>query len=129
MADVMLALGRYRFSVDKAAYQSLERVARYDWQSQSRVGLAPQQQFVGVGEETINLQGVIFPYYKGGFGQLDAMRAEAALGEALLLVSGLGDVMGKWVITEVGESQESYARFGLPQKMSFRLSIKRYPED
>ena len=76
----MLALGQYRFSLQSAAYQSLSRQYQFRWASQAAMGVAPVMQFLGAGETKQTLQGEIYPFYRGGFGQLEAMAQEAGLG-------------------------------------------------
>ncbi|TAN71131.1 MAG: phage tail protein, partial [Magnetospirillum sp.] len=99
MTEVMMALGGYRFSLSTAAYQDLDRTNEYRWAAQERMGRRSARQFTGPGDETIALSGVILPHYRGGLGQLDAMRAEAGKGKPLMLVDGLGRVWGKYCIT------------------------------
>ena len=125
----MMALGTYRFSIDTAAYDTFKRSQTYRWQSQARVLRRPAQQFLGVGDETIELQGVIYPHLRGGLAQLDGMRAEAAKGEPLLLVDGLGFVWGQWVMTTLEEGQSYLLANGQPLKQTFQLQIMRYGED
>lgn len=128
-AEYMLALGEYRFSVDTAAYKELIRASDYRWQAQERLGKRPAQQYLGPGEESIELPGVIYPAYKGGLGQLDAMRAEAGKGQPLMLTSGNGEVLGKWCITRVEETRSLFHADGVPRKKQFRVQIVRYGED
>ena len=125
----MLALGEYRFSVDTAAYQELVRTSEYRWQAQERLGSRPAQQYLGPGEESIELTGTIFPAYRGGLGQLDAMRAEAGKGQPLMLASGSGDVLGKWCITRVEETRSLFHADGAPRKKEFRLRIVHYGQE
>jgi hypothetical protein len=88
MSDVMLSLGEYQFSVDTAAYEQLCRRSEYRWARMERISHRPSLQYVGMGLEEIELRGVIYPHYKGGLGQIDSMREEAAKGKPLILVSG-----------------------------------------
>ena len=128
-AEYMLALGDYRFAVDTAAYLELRRTAEYRWRSQERLGKRPAQQYLGPGEESIELPGAIYPAYKGGLGQLDRMRAEAGKGQPLMLTSGAGDVLGKWCITRVEETGSLFHSDGAPRKVEFRLRIVHYGEE
>ena len=128
-ATNMLALGPYRFSIDTAAYQELARATAYRWASQPRLGRRPARQFVGVGEDTISLDGAIYPHYRGGLGQIDALRAEAAKGEALQLVTGRGDVLGLWVVERVEETQRLFLSDGRPRQVTFRIELAHYGED
>ena len=142
MIEIMMALGPFRFSVNTAAYQSLRRAAQYRWPAQERIGRPPARQFVGVGSETITLEGAIYPYsgepfldqvinerVGSGPAQLDQLRELAALGEPLLLTDGRGKVWGKWCVESVDETQTVFFANGAPRKIEFNLSISSYGED
>ncbi|RKR02581.1 hypothetical protein C7446_2299 [Kushneria sinocarnis] len=128
MADVMLKLGRYAFSIETAAYQQLSRKTQWTWASQSRVGAREALQFTGKGADTITLDGVIFPEWKGGTSQLDNMRSEADRTLPLLLVDGNGYVHGRWVIESVEELGDTHARAGTPRRQRFTLQIRHYDD-
>jgi phage protein U len=125
----MMKLGEYTFSIDSAAYQSLSRSTEYRWQSQSRVGRLPSMQFMGPGSETISLNGTLYPPFRGGLGQLDAMRAMAGKGEPLMLTDGTGRIWQHWIIEQVEETQQVLFNDGTPRKVEFRLQLSRYGED
>jgi len=129
MADMLMALGEFRFSVATAAYDRLRDVAAYRWTAQDRLGRAPALQYLGPGERTVELDGTIYPHHKGGLGQVDRMREMARMGEPLLMVSGRGDVLDLWVITRVEEDQSHHLRAGEPRKQAFRLALQFYGED
>ena len=129
MSETMMALGSYRFSLDSAAWQELRRSTAYRWQALGRLQRLPAQQFLGPGSETLELKGVIYPHYRGGFKQLDAMRAQAGKGEPLLLVDGLGFIWGQWVVLQVDETQSVLLTNGQPRKLEFQLRLARYGED
>lgn len=126
---VMWMLGNFMFSRDTAAPQSLRRNTAYTWASQDRFGRDPALQFTGRGADTIDLDGVIYPHYKGGLGQLDAMRELAGQGKPQILVDGRGAVYGKWSILSVEETRSVFLSNGTPRKIEFRLSLQRYGED
>lgn len=133
-SDVMLALRAgadvYTFGVSTAAYNSMRRSTRWRWAAQSRTGRRPSVQFVGRGEDSISLEGVIYPQFKGGLNQLPRMREEADRGRPFLLADSFGRVdYGYWCITQVDEIQESLMRSGLPRKISFVMSLTAYGED
>jgi uncharacterized protein len=129
MNEVMMGLGGYRFGLATAAYQTLERSTAYRWPSQERLGRAPARQFVGKGDDTITLAGVIYPHYKGGLRQVDAMRAEAERGEPLDLVDGFGRVWGAWVILSIREAHSRLLGNGAPLKIDFTIELAAYGED
>jgi hypothetical protein len=72
------------------------------------------------------LQGVIFPEWNGGTGQLDDMRGLAAGGKPLTLIGGTGTVMGDWVVERVEEKQGVFAIRGAPRKQEFSLSLRKF---
>jgi phage protein U len=126
---MMLALGPYRFSLNTGAYQSLKRSSEYRWSSLERIGQEPLLQAIGQGSDRIDLDGVIYPHFRGGLGQINAMRDAAARQETLMLINGLGEVLGRFVITQIEETQNTFLADGIPRKIEFRLSLERYGED
>lgn len=126
---VMMQLGAFQFGIATAAYRELSRSTELRWASVDRFGQRPALQFTGPGEETLDLPGVIYPEWRGGFGQLDAMRALAGKGKPMRLVDGTGASLGQWVITKVDEKQSVFAGQGKPRKVEFSLSLKRFQDD
>ena len=129
MSETMMALGEFRFAVDTAAYQELRHSQSWRWQSQERLLRKPAQQFVGAGEETLDLSGVIYPHFQGGLQQIEKLRIQASKGEPLLLVDGLGFVWGLWVVIQIEEGQSFFQGNGQPLKQTFQLRLRRYGED
>lgn len=129
MAGVMMALGDYRFSLDTAAYDKLNRESEYRWPLQDRLTVQPAAQFLGPGAEKISLSGSIFPHFRGGLGQLDRMRAEAEKGESLLLTDGRGRVWGRYAVTKIAETQSVFFDDGTPRRIDFSIDLVRYHED
>jgi len=125
-STVLLALGSYRFAVSTGAYQKFERSSSWRWPTQERIGMAPAAQYVGPGEDTISIDGVIFPHYRGGLRQIDQMRAQAGMGRPLPLITGFGRYLGSYVIETIKETQEVLMSDGAPRKIEFSISLKAY---
>jgi phage protein U len=125
----MLALGGFRFGVNTATYQALQRTAAYRWATLDRAGRDPAAQYLGPGVETITLNGVIYPHFKGGLRQVEAMRLSARLGEPLILVDGLGFALQRWVILRVTENKRTFLRDGAPRRIDFSVELQSYGED
>ncbi len=123
MADVLMTLGGFTFSVDTAAYDRLVRSNAWRWPAQDRIGRRPALQYVGAGVETIEIEGRIHPHYKGGLGQLAALRALGDGGKPLLLTDGRGLVWGKFAMHLLEERQSHIADKGAPLQQDFRLSL------
>ena len=126
MAEVMMQLGFFQFSIDGATYQRLSRSVEYRWARQARIGTNDALQFTGLGPETIEIEGVIYPHFRGGLKQVDRMRTQASLGLPLTLVSGIGKVLGLWVVEGITEGQEVFASRGVPQRQDFTMRMTRY---
>ena len=123
---VMMQLGTFQFGINTAAYQGLSRSDEWRWPDQGRFGQAPALQYTGPGATTITLDGILYPEWRGGLGQLDAMRAEAGKGKPLVLVDGRGQALGMWVIERVDESQSIFAAGGVARRVEFTLQLKRF---
>ncbi|WP_462171168.1 phage tail protein [Pseudoalteromonas xiamenensis] len=139
-ANYMMQLGSYKFSVSSAAFHKLKYNSEYRWETLSAPTdkNSPVMQFNGVGEQSLNLEGTIYPQLvSNGLKQMDLMREEAAKGEPLLLgyveESGntspsVGRVMGKWVICSIGEERTLFFNDGIPREINFTMTLKRYDE-
>lgn len=129
MAAVMMGLGSFRFAIDTAAYQALSRSDEYRWESQARIGRHPAMQFIGEGHKSFTLDGVIYPHWRGGLRQLDAIREQAGRGSPLRLVSGYGRIFGLFSVMKVDESQTQFMSNGAPRKQEFSIELKSYGAD
>ena len=125
-APIMMQLGAFQFGINTAAYQGLSRSDEWRWPDQGRFGQAPALQYTGPGATTITLDGILYPEWRGGLGQLDAMRAEAGKGRPLVLVDGRGQALGMWVIERVDETQGTFAAGGVARRIEFTLQLKRF---
>ncbi len=125
----MMGLGDFRFCLDTAAHQELERNSAWRWPSVERIGARPALQYVGPGEDKITMRGTIYPHFRGGLGQVSAMREQAAKGLPLLMIDGTGRVWGKYVITDIREGQSTFFSNGMPRKVDFDLSLSMYDDD
>jgi uncharacterized protein len=126
---VMMALGAFRFGMNRAGYQSFTRSAAYRWAKQDRLGRAPALQFLGPDADEITFEGVIYPHFKGGLRQVELMRLTARTGMPLMLVDGLGWVWERWVITAVSETRTVLMADGAPRRIDFSMTLQAYGRD
>ncbi|SCY35695.1 phage tail protein [Pseudomonas sp. NFACC37-1] len=126
---MMLALGMFVFSLSTAAYQELQRQTEWRHASNSRVGAAPARQFVGRGDDTITLPGIILPELAGSALSLDALRLMANTGKAWPMVEGSGRIYGLWIIESLSETKTIFFRDGTPRRIEFTISLKRIDDD
>ncbi len=130
MTAIMLALGSYRFELRTATYQNYTRHTTWRWPQQDLIGRDPILQFMGPNLDTVELDGTIYPHFAGGLGQLGLMREEANKGTPLHMIEGArGRNLRRWVILSVKESYPEFFAAGIPRKIDFALSLKRYPDD
>lgn len=122
----MMRLGPFAFGIRTAAYQDLKRSTEWKWPNLERFGQLDALQYTGPGSETITLNGVILTEYRGGLGQLERLRILGGEGKPQLLVSGLGEIMGTWVIEWVDEGQSVFAAAGLPRRQEFTVQLRRH---
>lgn len=85
---MMLILGLFVFRLQTLPYQTLQRNVDYRWPSNSRIGLRPALQFLGVSEEKITLSGVLMPEITGGKVSMQLLDAMAVDGRAWPLLEG-----------------------------------------
>lgn len=122
---MLMALGLFVFETRSVPYQQLARSTTWRHASQSRVGQRPAYQFVGPGEDTITLSGILLPEFTGGQPSLDEIRRMADEGQAWPLIEGTGRQYGLWVITGVDETSSVFSYDGAAAKIEFTLNLER----
>jgi len=125
----MMALGTFVFSLPTLAYQQLQRSTSWRHASTERVGARAAHQFVGPGEETVELSGLIAPELTGTPASLDILRDLADEGRPLALVDGMGRVHGAFVITSLNETHTLFLQDGTPRRIEFQLSLRRVDDE
>lgn len=125
---MLMALGTFVFSLRNLAYQELQRSTAWRHASSARVGARPAHQYVGPGEDTITLSGVLLPPLTGRTASLDTLRQMAGEGRPLSLVDGTGVVHGAWVITELRETRSLLFADGTARRIEFQLGLERVDE-
>lgn len=125
---MMMCLGQFVFSLQTLAYQELQRQTSWRHASNNRVGVRPASQFLGVGEETLTLPGVIVPEF-GQRASLDEIHQMADTGSAFALVDGLGRVYGQFVITDKSETGTLFDLNGQPRRVEFSITLRRVDDN
>lgn len=126
---MLMALGLFVFGLHTVPYQQLQRQVAWRHPSSSRVGARPARQFVGRGDETITLSGVLYPEITGGKISLAALEAMADEGMAWPLVEGTGWVYGLYVIEELATTSTAFFPDGAARKIEFTVKIARIDDD
>lgn len=131
-----MKLGPFVFSINTAAYQTLQRQDQYRWQTIEVIGSELAHQYMGPGERTINLAGVVYTHYDAGrqpfsaevvgTEQVNSLRGVADTGSPMILTDGRGRAYGRWVVTSLSNSESIFHDNGAPKKQEFDLSLRFY---
>jgi phage protein U len=124
----MLILGLFVFRLQTLPYQTLQRNVDYRWPSNSRIGLRPTLQFLGVSEEKITLSGVLMPEITGGKVSMQLLDAMAVDGRAWPLLEGTGTIYGMFVVNSVSETRSEFFSDGSARRIEFSLTLTRVDE-
>ncbi len=122
---VQLILGYFVFSLHTLAYQDLQRQLAWRHASISRVGARPAHQFIGPDEETITLNGTLYPEFAGTRLSLELLETMAATGQAWPLIQGDGLLYGEYLIIGIQTTGTLHFQDGAPRKIEFQLTLKR----
>lgn len=122
---MMMALGMFVFSLETLAYQEFQRQTEWRHGSTNRIGTNPARQYLGRGDDSITLPGVLLPALAGSQLSLDALRTMADTGKAWPLVEGTGKIYGTWVIESLSETRTLFFRDGQARRIEFTLVLKR----
>lgn len=125
---MMMALGMFIFSLETLAYQEFQRQTEWRHGATSRIGTNPARQYLGRGDDTITLPGVLLPALAGTTRSLDTLRYMADTGKAWPLVEGTGKIYGVWVIESLQETRTLFFRDGAARRIEFTLVLKRIDE-
>jgi uncharacterized protein len=123
----MLQIGSVSFTTTGPHYDKLKHSKKFDWARQKRFGRSDAMQYTGEGEEDVTVSGTIYTDYYAGFGALATLRSMGRSPQ--MVVSGAGDVFGRWCILEISNEQTLQDADGVPRKVTFDLKLTRYGED
>jgi phage protein U len=122
---MLMSLGQFVFELPSLAYSELTRATAWRHASNSRVGARPARQYVGPGDDTITLTGVLAPEVTGSLQSLVTLRAMADVGDAYAMVDGAGRIFGAWVIERIEEGGSAFTPDGIARRTAFTVSLKR----
>ena len=122
---MMMAFGQFVFGLSTLAYQELQRQTAWRHPSTSRVGARPARQYLGPGDDTISLQGLLAPEFCGSKISLDQIREMGDEGSAWPLVDGNGIIHGQFVIENLSETSTIFMDNGAARRIEFHLQLTR----
>lgn len=127
---MLMALGQFLFTVDVLSFKELQRDRQWKYGSNQVAKGRDSQQFMGSGEDTVSLSGII--YQEHGFGQrqsLDDLAAMADRGHGNMLVDGSGYIYGVYKIDSINETKGFLVDIGVARKIDFSIKLTRTDDE
>lgn len=141
-----MILGDFQFNLKTMTPNSLTRTTEYNWSDAERVGDLPNLQNLGIAKDQIEIEGVFYPKFNkensvinsvgmnilnlsenSGYSSIESIRSSNLCKMANNLINDNGEILGKFVISSIKETQSFFDRNGKPQKIEFILILKRSP--
>lgn len=121
----LLVLGLFVFGMDSIAYSNMSR--RRDWRHArtERVGTRDATQYIGPGQDTISLAGLLVPEVHGSYSNLERLIEMAGTGDNWPLVDGNGTVLGQFQIIAIDTDALSIMAGGIARAVDFTIDLAR----
>jgi phage protein U len=123
---------------DTPGYETLQRDSQYTWVSNDRLSRDPAMQFTGPGDDSIVIDGRMYPYHFGGLSTIKLLRDAGRSGKPYILArfypltgpGGYGsENLGNFVIMRVRTAESKIGAVGIAHKIDFTIELKRYGDD
>ncbi len=121
----LMTLGMFAFELATLPHSDLTRKQDWRFGEAERIGEYAAMQFLGPGAETITISGTLIPGLAGSYGSLDTLRGMADQGEPWPLLTGSGDVLGRYRIDTIDEKSGYFIDNGRPRKVDFAIDLTR----
>ncbi|WP_316207379.1 phage tail protein [Bradyrhizobium sp. SZCCHNR3118] len=119
-------------------FETIQRDAQFTWVANDRLSRDPAMQFTGPGQESIAIDGKMYPYHFGGLDTLSRLRAAGRRGKPMDMVrfyplqnpSGYAaESIGTFVIMRVRTIEQKIGSIGIAHKIDFTVELTRYGDD
>ncbi|AZZ97996.1 phage tail protein [Pseudoalteromonas sp. R3] len=125
---MMMTLGYFVFARKTLAPQQTQHTMVWRHPTNNRVGTRPATQFLGAGDETKVLSGVLMPEFTGGEPSLNEVASMAETGKGYPLIDGNGNMHGFFVIEKITAGHSELLGDGSARKIEFSIELKRIDE-
>ncbi|HBO70975.1 MAG TPA: oxidoreductase, partial [Acinetobacter sp.] len=123
---MLMCLGQFPFTTDTLTFTEIQRQRSWQYADNAVAKGRKKRQFIGSGDETISLPGLI--YQEHGFGNrfaIDDLAAMADTGQGFVLVDGSGYLYGVFTIDSIDETKQILLFNGVPRKIDFTIKLTR----
>lgn len=121
-----MALGPHVFEAHGFGFTDVNRQLDTSWAELDVAMRFDALHWTGPKSETVSIRGVLFPQEFGGLDTLESLRRAAQNGEPMQLVSGRGQVFGRYVVVGIDEDRELHDASGRPLRNAYTLQLRRY---
>ena len=126
---MMMIYGMFVFMLRTLPYQQLQQSQAWRHVKNERVNTSAGWQYIGPGDNTITLNGVLYPEITGGNLSLAALTSMGYAGMPWPLISGVGQIYGMYVMTQLDEGNSEFDQYGNPKKIEFTITLSRVDSD
>lgn len=127
---MLMSLGQFLFKTSTLAFQEIQRQRAWNYADNAIAFGRAKKQFMGAGEDTVTLPGLIYEEY--GFGSrfaLDEVASMADTGQGFVLMDGSGYLYGVYVINSIDETKSILLDNGVPRKVDYTLKLSRTDDE
>jgi phage protein U len=126
---MMMVFGMFVFMLRTTPYQQLRHSQEWRHVKNERVNQSASWQYIGAGDDTVTLDGVLYPEITGGNLSLSALETIGFAGRPWPLIEGDGRIYGMYVLTRLERGKSEFDQYGNPKKIEFTLSLSRVDTD
>ena len=127
---MLMSLGQFLFKTSTLAFQEIQRQRAWNYADNAIAFGRAKKQFMGAGEDTVTLPGLIYEEY--GLGSrfaLDEVASMADTGQGFVLMDGSGYLYGVYVINSIDETKSVLLDNGVPRKVDYTLKLSRTDDE
>ena len=126
---MMMIYGMFVFQLSTLPHQQLQQSRNWRHVKNERINRSASWQYIGAGDDTITLSGLLYPEITGGEVSLTALTSQAYVGRPWPLIDGVGQIYGMYVITGLNTTRSELDRYGRARKIEFTVTFERVDED
>lgn len=120
----------FYFNITTASFAEFKRQINFGISKQERLTRDSAVQGVNRGGETYSLSGLIFPEFMGaGSFQVDQLIDIGRTLRPVVLTSGDGENLGKWMVSKVGCAYSILMPNGRARRQAWDMELERYGDD